>query len=232
MRLRTLALSPLIVPQALWVAARASRLPEASGPRVGEIGNGPPLRLLVLGDSSAAGVGVAMQSDALGGQLAHKLAEGYSVQWRVMARSGGTVRSTTRMIETMSDASFDIALVALGVNDAKNGVSVKAWTNGYRHLLDTISSKFRTRCICVSGVPPVGQFPILPTPLNRVLGDRAELFDTCLQDIARDRSDVCHLPLDFTLDIAKMASDGFHPGPDIYAAWAHRAAAVFVDAMR
>jgi len=231
MNFKALALSPLIVGQALWVAARAARLPEASGDRSGEKGSGPLLRLLVVGDSSAAGVGVASQSEALDGRLASELAEKYRVQWNVVARSGGTVRSTTRMLEGLPKDAFDIAIVALGVNDTKNGVSLKTWKLGYGKLLDKITGKFGTKLVCVSGLPPIRQFPILPSPLNRVLGDRVELFDEHLRQIAQDRTYVIYLPLNFTLDTTKMASDGFHPGPEIYAEWASRAAKELNKAM-
>ncbi|EEX09439.1 hypothetical protein SL1157_1477 [Ruegeria lacuscaerulensis ITI-1157] len=52
-----LPLLPLLAAQALMVRQRALRLPEPSGPREGRQGRGPRLRLLIVGDSSAAGVG-------------------------------------------------------------------------------------------------------------------------------------------------------------------------------
>lgn len=74
-------------------------------------------------------------------------------------------------------------------------------------------------------------FPLLPRPLSQVLGDQAELFDARLRQIAQERSDVVYLPIDFILDTTKTASDGFHPGPEIYREWAHRAADIFVKAL-
>ena len=66
---------PVILLQALWVVIRAQKLPEASGSRTGSAGHGPPLRILIVGDSSAAGVGVDHLTDALPGQLEVRLAE-------------------------------------------------------------------------------------------------------------------------------------------------------------
>ena len=67
-----LALSPLLVAQAVATRARLPRLPEAGGARRGEAGRGPLLRLLIAGDSSAAGVGVQsrLYNDDAGIQLA------------------------------------------------------------------------------------------------------------------------------------------------------------------
>ena len=71
------ALGPLLLPQSRWLKRNALRLPEAAGPREGGVGaGGPLLRLLVVGDSSAAGVGVADQAQALALPLARCLANG------------------------------------------------------------------------------------------------------------------------------------------------------------
>jgi hypothetical protein len=80
-----LVLSPVLVAQAIATRARLPRLPEPAGPRQGVAGRGTPLRLLITGDSSAAGVGVGRQHDALASRLAKGLAEaaGARVAWRL-----------------------------------------------------------------------------------------------------------------------------------------------------
>ena len=52
----TLALAPLLVVQGWYVKRITPRLPEAEGARQGVTGQGQRLRLLVVGDSAAAGV--------------------------------------------------------------------------------------------------------------------------------------------------------------------------------
>ena len=87
-----LALAPILIAQGLWTRARVPVLPEAAGPRKGVVGHGPSLRLLIVGDSSAAGVGVARQEQALAGHLSRELAAQAQarVQWQLVARSGIT----------------------------------------------------------------------------------------------------------------------------------------------
>ena len=58
-----LALAPVLVAQALRTRRRAPVLPEPAGPRQGCVGQGESeLRLLIAGDSSAAGVGVSIRT--------------------------------------------------------------------------------------------------------------------------------------------------------------------------
>lgn len=225
----TILSAPLLLAQALWVIARAQRLPEAEGDRTGVAGEGPPLRLLVLGDSSAAGVGVQHQRDALAGRLVARLATDRAVSWTLVAKSGATTVSTLKTLADHPDDTFDVAIVALGVNDTKNGVSEHAWCTKYAMILSTLETRFGVTRICASGLPPMGHFPLLPRPLRTVLGRRAERFDQRLREVADASGNVAYVPLDFPMDANLMASDGFHPGPQVYDAWAARVAAALKD---
>jgi len=61
-------LSPLLFCQAYRVRAAALRLPDATGPREGAHGRGPTIRHLIVGDSSAAGVGPRIRTKHLRGK--------------------------------------------------------------------------------------------------------------------------------------------------------------------
>ncbi len=63
--LHRLAFYPVLVTQGPFIKLRTERLEEPKGAREGVVGQGPDLRLLIIGDSSAAGVGVTSQSQAL-----------------------------------------------------------------------------------------------------------------------------------------------------------------------
>ncbi|APX12060.1 SGNH/GDSL hydrolase family protein [Tateyamaria omphalii] len=218
--LRTMALLPVLVPQALWVAWRAVRLTEAAGPRTGLAGQGDAVRVLIVGDSSAAGVGVAKQDAALAGRLAHHLAPTASVSWALVAKSGWTTRQVLQALELLPPARADIAVVAVGVNDVKNGVHISNWRKNYAAILQVLASRHGAGIIVASGVPPLGLFPLLPKPLRGVLGARAARFDARLAALCAEREGAVHLPFDQPLTPSDMARDGFHPGAPIYDAWA------------
>jgi len=219
-----LTLFPVILTQGLWVAKNAICLPEPAGPRAGTIGKGPDLRVLIVGDSSALGVGVAHQDAALSGQLSRRLAENFKVNWRVIAKTGATAGDTVRRLKAAPEGVFDVAILALGVNDSKNGVAASAWQNNYRNILDILTSRFHVEHVIVSGIPPVQDFPVLPNPLRSVLASRAQHFDALLQDIVSKTAHTTYLAPPDHLASEHMAADGFHAGPAIYAEWGRRAA--------
>ncbi|SEW11058.1 Lysophospholipase L1 [Cognatiyoonia koreensis] len=218
-------LFPVILTQGLWVAARAQCMPEPEGPRTGTLGHGPELRVLIVGDSSAVGVGVRHQDEALAGQTVRRLAQDFTVHWRVIAKTGATAGDTVKRLQSTTATPYDVAITALGVNDAKNGVSASAWQKNYTEVLRLLSTRFEVKHITACGLPPVHDFPLLPHPLKGILSRRTQLFDRLLQNIVHHHLHAQFLPLPKSLDPAHMAEDGFHAGPLIYDEWGNHTAA-------
>jgi lysophospholipase L1-like esterase len=220
----TLALSPILLIQALSLRKRALRLPEATGPRTGSLGTGPPLRLLIVGDSSAAGVGAATQTQALAGQLSAALSTRHRVHWHLIARTGATTPTTLARLMSEELPQADIVLMVLGVNDVTRGGPLSAWLRTHATLCALLRARTGARHLYISEVPPLGAFPLLPNPLRWLLGRRALRFDAGLRAALAYEDDCTCVTLPDDLDAADMAEDGFHPGPVIYAAWAKKLA--------
>ena len=213
-------LMPVLLGQAIYLRMRVIKMPEPEGPRSGVVGNGPPLRLLILGDSSAAGVGVDTQQDALLGQVTSRLSGQASVAFDLVAVTGARTIDVLGWLDDLPDKNYDVIVTALGVNDVTKGVSLRRWLHLQATLFDRLGQKFGARRIVVSGLPPVEQFPLLPHPLRWVLGRQAARFDRNLHALVEQRSDCVGVSIDLGLDQSNMAIDGFHPGPSVYAAWA------------
>lgn len=205
-------------------------LSEAGGEDHGETaGSGQPLRLAVLGDSAAAGVGAPNHQVALAGQTADTLAllTGRALSWRVTARSGATARTIRRdLVPRLTDPHTqwrpDIVLLVVGVNDATRLRPPAAFRRDVALLIATIRSHLGTPVpVLLAGLPPVSRFPVLPTPLRQLLGIYARRLDHQLHLLARPGKDVFHLPVG-SLPIYRpdfFAEDKFHPSPVGYRAW-------------
>jgi lysophospholipase L1-like esterase len=218
-RLLTPLLSPLLIAQALRLRTRALRLPEPPGPRRGELGRGPDLRLLILGDSSAAGVGAAHQEEALSGQLAAALSPSRHLSWQLEAGTGATSRSTLTRLKTLPRQHFDIVLLVLGVNDVTSFAPLTRILADRAQIARTLSDRFDAPKLIITGIPPLGQFPLLPDPLRWILGKRAARLEQRLQEQA-ERAGHLYLPFTMALTRDLMAEDGFHPSPRAYQHWA------------
>lgn len=223
--LRTAVLAPVLVLQGKRTRRSVPVLPEPPGAREGVAGSGEPLRILIAGDSGAAGVGAGSQDQALTGRLVADLAADFSVSWNLQASSGHTTTQTLERLAQMPRQTFDVAVTSLGVNDSISMVSVPSWRSRQAALRQLLRDRFGVQTVIVSGLPPMHAFPALPQPLRWHVGARAtQLHRALARDVAVE-PDTCFIDLRFSGDMALMASDGFHPGPEIYAEWARRVAA-------
>ena len=222
----------LLAPVLAWQGARVRRtvppLPDASGPTHGECGDGgDAIDLLVIGESTAAGMGAPTHDVALAGCIARALAHhaGRAVRWRVLARSGATARAARDLVDgAHPPPRADVAVVALGVNDV---LAIPRGDGAWARDLESLVTALRARCgaelpVVLAAVPPLGCFPALRHPLRWALGARARLFDAAAARLAARLPGVVHAPastLEAVADRGLFAADGFHPSPAGYRVW-------------
>ena len=232
-----LALAPVLLWQGRQVRRNALRLPEAEGPREGVAGTGKVcLRVLIVGDSSAAGVGAKNQTQALAGRLSEALSQrlGGAVVWQLIARSGDTTRVSLTAVRKLSLHPADVMVTALGLNDMVAQVSPKIWLARLDKLDRIAVKRAGVKHIVHAGIPPIHSFPLLPNPLRWVLGADALAYNRELRHWVKRWPERWWLPLPFENDQPSdssvlMAEDGFHPGPAIYALWAEQLAGLIAN---
>lgn len=215
-----LALSPLLVAQALLTRARLPQLPEAEGERAGSVGGGlRRLRLLIAGDSSAAGVGVVKQREALAGQLTAMLADacGARIDWALHAKSGLTTAQTLALLQQQPALpAFDVAVIVTGVNDVVDQVPSQRALAAREALANWLRNAAGLHHVVFAPLPPVHEFPGLPQPLRWIAGADARRHDQALAEWTATRGDVSRVPIELALNRGVMAADGFHPGEPVY----------------
>ena len=196
-------------------------LPEAEGPREGRLaGEGPAIRVLVAGDSSAAGVGVTHQRHAVVGYLTSTLQRRVQrpVEWFLRARSGVTTRQLHELLQAEPPPAVDVAVVVTGVNDVIDQVPSGRAVQHRAAIADWLLGHALARHVVFAPLPPIDRFPLLPQPLRRVLGTDARRHDDALARWASGRQNVSHLGIALDLSADTMAEDGFHPGEPVYRA--------------
>lgn len=218
-----IVLAPVLVVQAVATRKRAPSLPEAEGAREGRVGagdggRGGAFRLLIAGDSSAAGVGVARQDQALSGYLSRALQRllARPVQWSLHAKSGFTTQQVFQLLREQKLPAADVAVVVTGVNDVIEQVSLRRVLAQRAAMADWLLAEHGVAHVVFAPLPPVEHFPLLPSPLRNVMGADAHRHDTAVARWAATRSDVSHAVIDVELGPESMAADGFHPGEPVY----------------
>lgn len=222
LRTATLALIPALVIQGSRVKKNTIRLPEAEGAREGITGQGQTLSLLILGDSAAAGVGVAHQNDALLGAVISALQHQYQVHWRLEAQSGDTTSQVIQKTKKLVNQKYDVVVTSVGVNDVTRLMSAQTWIKQQQHFYQLIQAKFQPELIIATGVPPMHLFPALPNPLSWLFGQYAKQMNLQLEKMIAQQEDMQWIEYDIqkyqSMNL-EMAKDGFHPSKEIYQIW-------------
>jgi lysophospholipase L1-like esterase len=215
-------LAPVLLVQSRYLRRAIPRLPDAALPWTGSLEGALPIRLLVLGDSTAAGVGADTQGDALPGNLARQFEErfGRGTEWTAIGENGATARDLLeRFIGEATGASYDVVFLSIGANDALGLRSRSAFSRDMRLLVDRLRAASPDAVILVSLMPRFDRFASLLNPLRWNLALHAASLDDGARAAVAGLRDVFAIPKPSPYTPSFWASDGFHPGPSGYREW-------------
>ncbi|MEO8093540.1 MAG: SGNH/GDSL hydrolase family protein [Pseudolysinimonas sp.] len=217
------AQSAVVLTQGRRLKRITPHLPEAEKPWVGQLVGPNPLRLLVLGDSTAAGVGTSTQHDALPGHLATGLhaRSGRGIHWRAVGKNGATSREI--IADYLDEALIepaDLLFLTVGANDAMTMRGAAAFRRDVRHILDAFEQRNPGSFVLMSSLPVFGRFGLLPQPLRTTLYRHSLALEGAARGLvnARERTVMSNDPPPYAVDF--WAPDRFHPGPSGYRDWA------------
>jgi lysophospholipase L1-like esterase len=219
------------------LARRAIGEPTGSPPdtdgRYGGHHRGEPIRLVVLGDSGACGLGVEAPHQTPGAMLAAGVAEcaDRPVDVRVVAVVGAQSRDLAGQVEQIADTAPDVAMIMIGANDVTHRVRPPT---AVRHLDHAVRRLRELGAEVVVGTcPDLGTVEPVPQPL-RWIARRASRQLAAAQTIAvveaggRTVSLGDILGPEFAASPSEMfGPDRFHPSVAGYAS----AAAVMLPSM-
>jgi lysophospholipase L1-like esterase len=215
---------PVLIVQGKQVRRRMPRLPAARGPTQGMCSGGEPaMRLTVVGDSAAAGVGARTHDEALAGYVGAEVAKRGSRQtsWQVIARSGAKTRDVTRDLVPQLVDPGDVIIAVVGVNDLKSYRLIRDFRRDAKALVQGIRGQAGSIPIVFAGIPPFQHMPGLPRPMRTVLGLRGRAMEDVLRRLASQTDNVHHIALNgLEFPEGAFTEDGFHPSSTGYRLWA------------
>ena len=221
------------------LARRGPDLPERDpydldgrvGPTAGE-----PLRMVWLGDSTAAGVGASGPDAALPRQVAARLDR--PVHLTVRAVSGARVADVRdEQVPELGPAAerADVVVISVGANDVVHLTRRGDFARRYRELLDGLPDDVP---LVLLGVPDFGSVTRFAQPLRFIAGVRGGTLDAVISDVARERQagyvDIAgETGPAFRDDPGRLfAADRYHPSDAGYGLWADAVAPVVEEVVR
>jgi len=218
------ARAPRVLSQVRVLQRDVPRLPDAARPWRGTVEGPDLLRLLVVGDSTAAGVGVASQDEGLPGHLGRALHRhtGRGVEWRAAGENGATTHDLlTKYLDEAVSEPADLVFLSIGANDAIHARPTATFRRNLGRILETISAALPDATVLMSSLPIFGLFEVFPEPLRTTLFRHSRNLERVARPIiARDsrwmmsRNDPPPYSNDF------FSTDNFHPSSSGYRQWA------------
>lgn len=192
--------------------------------RVGDEG-APPLRLVMLGDSNALGVGVERVTDTVGGQLAALLATDRRVELSSVGVSGSRSSDlATQVARALLGLRPDVAVILIGANDV---IGLRSPGEASTYLGSAVRRLREAGVEVVVGTcPDLGAARAIAPPLRQVVAwwgrrvARAQVRAVhqaggAVVDLGAETGPV------FRADPNTLCEDRYHPSADGYRVWAY-----------
>ena len=218
-----LPITPFLYLQGLITRWKVGLLPDAKEPK-GVAGTGEDeVKLLVMGESTVAGLGARTHDLALGGQFAKGIHErtGKTVNWTVIGRNGVTARRTIdELWPLVPDERFDYILLGIGGNDVMKLSSPKKWRRDMLELIGIVREANPEAAIFISNCPMIIHSPILPQPIKGILWQLSRMHNANILEFTAGMDRVYYYPQPVDVDFEGFWADGIHPSEQGYRDWA------------
>ncbi len=220
-----LPFAPFLYLQGQYVRRKIGRLPDADGEKRGQFALGKEsVKLLVLGESTAAGVGASTHETGLAGQFSRFLGGkiGKSVEWQVVGKSGITINRTIReLVPEIPDEKFDYIMLALCGNEVLSLRSPRVFRRDMRRLIGILKEKNPDATFFITNAPAVRLSPVLPFTIKFILGHLSALHDANAREFTSEMERVFYFHQPTTVP-EDFFADGLHPSEKGYTVWSKR----------
>ncbi len=217
------------------LARRGPNLPDEPFVLDGRYGAGTRrlLRVLWLGDSTAAGVGASSPAATLPVQVARRLDR--PVELTVLAVSGDRVGDVLDdQMQRVAAAQPDLILISVGTNDVTHLTSVADFGDRYRSLVRRLPDDSE---IVLLGVPDLGSPRRFAQPLRSIAGVQGRRLDEVVEAVAHDE-ELRYVDIAASTGPAfrdepsrYFSADRYHPSDEGYRLWADAVVAVLDEAV-
>lgn len=230
----TIPLLPIMYWQGKKIRASVPSLPEATGIEgFVDVKSDRTMRILAIGESTIAGVGVATHEDGFTAAFANELATRLhvNVYWKVYARGGYTIQKVTdKIVPKITERDVDLIVIGTGGNDAFTLNTPKKWHKSVIQLIDNLQIRFGDTPIAFANVPPIKEFPAFTPLIKFTIGNLGEILGEVLDKAIDNRLNIYFNAEKITLkDWSKRYdyqgtakdyfSDGVHPSKLTYQTW-------------
>lgn len=176
-------------------------------------------RVLILGESTAAGVGASKPETSLAGTIFHLFKEKYEVI--NLGKNGLRVKE---LIPTFNEEigsnpkKVEGIFLFMGANDCFRLTKPTQFRFELENIISWLNQSFAPNWIYLSAIPPVHIFPAFTPQLKYFLLRQRKFLSKEMERIASQHHHMIYEEIRFDLTPEFFASDGIHPSDQGYQA--------------
>jgi lysophospholipase L1-like esterase len=199
--------------------------PQAPDQANQSLGNGPSLRYIAAGDSTAVGVGATEVKYSYTGEILNYLQKSHSVTYKNIGVTGNkTTDFVNNQLEQIINFQPDIITISISANDATHLVSQSVILENYKTIISELKQKTNAK-IFITNIPVFSHADILPWFYRKLIEYRSSKINPKILNLEDDRVNIINIHdfgWDSFPDISKtFAIDHFHPNNLGYQNWAN-----------
>jgi lysophospholipase L1-like esterase len=188
------------------------------------IGNGPPLKYVVMGDSTSIGQGTTYEHSVPLLSAQH-LSRNHTVTFINVGISGARASDILgKQLTVAKQFTPDVVLLAVGANDVTHLTNPNAVAQSIRQIAEGLKKANPKVTIVLTGSPAMGSVPRFPFPIKQIMGSRTKQMNKSIQTVI-DSEQLTLAPIAdrtgaaFLHNPKLFAADKFHPTSAGYALW-------------
>lgn len=213
-RLGIFPILPFLFFEAAQIKRTGIRLPSLSENK--KFGNGKS-KLLLIGESTAAGVGASSIEKTLGGNLSSLFGKDYELV--NLGKNGLTARQAYSFLKkNQGDKPLKIngLILFLGANDCFRLTRPGHFKDSLQQLITSASTDYQPDWIYLADIPPVHLFPAFSILMKKFLKIQRSYLQQEMVELATNNRKIIFAPIYLDLQPDFFSKDKIHPSDKGY----------------
>jgi lysophospholipase L1-like esterase len=173
--------------------------------------------VLIIGESTAAGVGSSAEEKTFAAQIYHQSGRTYNIH--NLGKNGLKADKLKRLLAHAKQEipkKFDFAIILIGSNDCFKFTPPGRFSKQLKDFIEILKSKKSVQKIIVPAIAPVQHFPSIPWAMRFFLGMHRNILTKELKFLQKSIPELDFNNFDFDMSHDLLASDGIHPSDKGY----------------
>lgn len=179
--------------------------------------------VLIIGESTAAGVGASKPETTFAYQIHLQLSEEYSIY--NLGKNGLKAERLKRLLlhgKQELSPQIQTAVILIGANDCFKFTPPSKFQKELKAFVKLLIETYSIEKVIIPTVPPVHQFPALPWIIRFFLGWHRTMLIREIQQLEKGISQLKYKAVEEKFKASYFADDGIHPSDLGYAAMANQ----------